>query len=131
MFSFLRTIVMNLLRCSGYRSIRQGLRELAREYWRWEEWQWPSARRDRTFRQPWVHSGFLACFSTARWATATKMKTLSSPPPEFKEPKTMGLEGVGQLGRGSSQRLLPEFGFILIRGDKRRDCSIQNQKGTT
>jgi hypothetical protein len=30
-FSFLRTIVMNLLRCSGYRSIRQGLRELASE----------------------------------------------------------------------------------------------------
>ena len=29
MFSFLRTIVMNLLRRGGYRSIRQGLRELA------------------------------------------------------------------------------------------------------
>ncbi len=28
-FSFLRTIVMNLLRRGGYRSIRQGLRELA------------------------------------------------------------------------------------------------------
>ena len=28
-FSFLRTIVMNLLRCGGYRSIRQGFRELA------------------------------------------------------------------------------------------------------
>ena len=28
-FSFLRTVVMNLLRRSGYRSIRQGLRELA------------------------------------------------------------------------------------------------------
>jgi hypothetical protein len=28
-FSFLRTIVMNLLRQGGYRSIRQGLRELA------------------------------------------------------------------------------------------------------
>jgi hypothetical protein len=30
-FLFLRTIVMNLLCCSGYRSIRQGLRELASE----------------------------------------------------------------------------------------------------
>ena len=29
MFAFLRTIVMNLLRRSGYRSIRQGFRELA------------------------------------------------------------------------------------------------------
>ena len=29
MFSFLRTVVMNLLRRGGYRSIRQGLRELA------------------------------------------------------------------------------------------------------
>ena len=29
MFSFLRTIVMNLLRGCGYRSNRQGLRELA------------------------------------------------------------------------------------------------------
>ncbi len=29
MFAFLRTIVMNLLRRGGYRSIRQGLRELA------------------------------------------------------------------------------------------------------
>lgn len=28
-FSFLRTVVMNLLRRAGYRSIRQGLRELA------------------------------------------------------------------------------------------------------
>ena len=28
-FSFLRTVVMNLLRRGGYRSIRQGLRELA------------------------------------------------------------------------------------------------------
>ena len=28
-FAFLRTIVMNLLRRAGYRSIRQGLRELA------------------------------------------------------------------------------------------------------
>jgi hypothetical protein len=28
-FAFLRTIVMNLLRRGGYRSIRQGLRELA------------------------------------------------------------------------------------------------------
>jgi predicted transposase YbfD/YdcC len=28
-FSFLRTIVMNLLRRGGYRSIRQGIRELA------------------------------------------------------------------------------------------------------
>ncbi len=28
-FSFLRTIVMNLLRLGGYRSIRQGFRELA------------------------------------------------------------------------------------------------------
>jgi hypothetical protein len=28
-FAFLRTIVMNLLRHSGYRSIRQGYRELA------------------------------------------------------------------------------------------------------
>jgi hypothetical protein len=27
-FAFLRTIVMNLLRRGGYRSIRQGLREL-------------------------------------------------------------------------------------------------------
>ena len=27
--SFLRTVVMNLLRRGGYRSIRQGLRELA------------------------------------------------------------------------------------------------------
>ena len=31
MFSFLRTVVMNLLHRSGYRSIRQGLRELAYE----------------------------------------------------------------------------------------------------
>lgn len=30
-FAFLRTIVMNLLRRGGYRSIRQGLRELAYE----------------------------------------------------------------------------------------------------
>jgi hypothetical protein len=30
-FSFLRTVVMNLLRRSGYRSIRRGLRELAHE----------------------------------------------------------------------------------------------------
>ena len=29
LFSFLRRVVMNLLRCGGYRSIRQGLRELA------------------------------------------------------------------------------------------------------
>jgi hypothetical protein len=29
LFSFLRTVVMNLLRRGGYRSIRQGLRELA------------------------------------------------------------------------------------------------------
>ncbi|MFZ0407548.1 MAG: hypothetical protein WAM11_05490 [Cyanobium sp.] len=29
MFSFLRTVVINLLRRGGYRSIRQGLRELA------------------------------------------------------------------------------------------------------
>ena len=29
MFSFLRTVVMNLLRRGGYHSIRQGLRELA------------------------------------------------------------------------------------------------------
>ena len=29
LFAFLRTIVMNLLRRGGYRSIRQGLRELA------------------------------------------------------------------------------------------------------
>ena len=29
MFSFLRTVVMNLLRRAGYRSIRQGFRELA------------------------------------------------------------------------------------------------------
>ena len=29
MFSFLRTVVMDLLRRGGYRSIRQGLRELA------------------------------------------------------------------------------------------------------
>ena len=29
MFSFLRTIVMNLLRRAGYRSIRRGLRKLA------------------------------------------------------------------------------------------------------
>jgi len=29
MFSFLRTVVMNLLRRGGYRSIRQGIRELA------------------------------------------------------------------------------------------------------
>ena len=29
MFAFLRTIVMNQLRLGGYRSIRQGLRELA------------------------------------------------------------------------------------------------------
>jgi hypothetical protein len=28
-FSFLRTVVMNLLRRGGYRSIRQGFRELA------------------------------------------------------------------------------------------------------
>jgi hypothetical protein len=28
-FAFLRTVVMNLLRCGGYRSIRQGFRELA------------------------------------------------------------------------------------------------------
>ena len=28
-FAFLRTVVMNLLRRGGYRSIRQGLRELA------------------------------------------------------------------------------------------------------
>ena len=28
-FAFLRTVVMNLLRRSGYRSIRQGIRELA------------------------------------------------------------------------------------------------------
>ena len=28
-FSFLRTVVMNLLRRGGYRSIRQGIRELA------------------------------------------------------------------------------------------------------
>jgi hypothetical protein len=28
-FSFLRTVVMNLLRRGGYRSIRQGLRDLA------------------------------------------------------------------------------------------------------
>ena len=28
-FAFLQTIVMNLLRCGGYRSIRQGCRELA------------------------------------------------------------------------------------------------------
>jgi hypothetical protein len=28
-FSFVRTVVMNLLRRAGYRSIRQGLRELA------------------------------------------------------------------------------------------------------
>jgi hypothetical protein len=40
-FSFLRTVVMNLLRCSGYRSIYQGLRELAHDFkakglWRWE-----------------------------------------------------------------------------------------------
>ena len=31
MFSFLRTVVMNLLRRSGYRSIRQGLRALAHD----------------------------------------------------------------------------------------------------
>jgi predicted transposase YbfD/YdcC len=30
-FAFLRTIVMNLLRRSGYRSIRQGFRELAHD----------------------------------------------------------------------------------------------------
>ncbi len=29
MISFLRTVVMNLLRRGGYRSIRQGFRELA------------------------------------------------------------------------------------------------------
>lgn len=29
MFSFLRTVVMNLLRRGGYRSVRQGFRELA------------------------------------------------------------------------------------------------------
>ena len=29
MFAFLRTLVMNLLRRGGYRSIRQGFRELA------------------------------------------------------------------------------------------------------
>jgi hypothetical protein len=29
LFLFLRTVVMNLLRRSGYRSIRQGIRELA------------------------------------------------------------------------------------------------------
>ena len=29
MFAFLRTVVMNLLRRSGYRSIWQGMRELA------------------------------------------------------------------------------------------------------
>ncbi|MFO0016318.1 MAG: hypothetical protein ACK52U_07140 [Synechococcaceae cyanobacterium] len=29
MFSFLRTVAMNLLRLGGYRSIRQGLRDLA------------------------------------------------------------------------------------------------------
>ena len=29
MFSFLRTVVMNLLRRGGFRSIRQGFRELA------------------------------------------------------------------------------------------------------
>ena len=28
-FSFLRTVVMDLLRCGGYRSTRKGLRELA------------------------------------------------------------------------------------------------------
>jgi hypothetical protein len=28
-FAFLRTVVMNLLRRGGYRSIRQGLRDLA------------------------------------------------------------------------------------------------------
>ena len=28
-FSFLRTVVMNLLRRGGYRSVRQGFRELA------------------------------------------------------------------------------------------------------
>jgi hypothetical protein len=28
-FAFLRTVVMNLLRCSGYRSIRRGIQELA------------------------------------------------------------------------------------------------------
>jgi hypothetical protein len=30
-FSFLRTVVMNLLRRGGYRSIRQGLRALAHD----------------------------------------------------------------------------------------------------
>ena len=59
-FALLRTIVMNLLRRGGYRSIRQGLRELAYDLQGMLALggvATGASSTDRTFRQPWgLHS---------------------------------------------------------------------------
>lgn len=55
LFAFLPTVVMNLLRNGGYRSVHAGQQELSHniqgECSHWEAWQ--RARVENTFRRPW------------------------------------------------------------------------------
>ena len=56
MFAFLRTVVMNLLRRGGYRSIRQGFRELAYDIQGMLALgcvTMTERNLNQTFRQPW------------------------------------------------------------------------------
>jgi predicted transposase YbfD/YdcC len=82
-FSFLRTIVMNLLRRGGYRSIRQGLRELAYDIKGMLALggvTTPAPRLDRTFRQPCPLPALRQCDGNHRCARARNQPSASLKP---------------------------------------------------